>query len=68
MLPCVVSGNLTSECKVNDNYVTCSLGNDMNVWIDNIIGVLGNRNEIDISDLVKNYDIKSLVSTIEDIY
>ena len=74
-LPCVLSSNITSECKVADNVYFCSIENGINEWyncVKNIDINIENRKKISKNNckLLKqnNYDIYDNTKILEKFY
>lgn len=68
-LPCVISDSVTTTAKLNDNVSFVSIKSDVKVWckkIETLISI--NRNTVDNSNVIENFDIKNIAKKLEDIY
>lgn len=68
-LPCVVSDTVTKAAELSNALSFVSLDDDTDKWCSEIEKlVLINRNGIDNSAVIKNFDIKNIAKKLEKIY
>ena len=68
-LPCVVSDMITKDVELSNALSFVSLNNDTDKWCSEIEKMISlNRNEIDNSTVIENFDIKNVVKKLEQIY
>ena len=68
-LPCVVSNNVSSNCKINDNFYFCSLDDSSEIWREKIFELIQlNRENTDISKVINSFDIESVTGKFEKLY
>ncbi len=68
-LPCVVSDSVTEKTKINDNVFFCSINESCEKWTEYIeAAVSGNRENIETTRLVKDFDIADVAKKLEKIY
>lgn len=68
-LPCVVSDTITKDVELSNALSFVSLNNDTDKWCSEIEKMISlNRNEIDNSTVIENFDIKNVVKKLEQIY
>lgn len=68
-LPCLIADTVTSEVRFNDNVDFMSLNEKPSVWSDKAFELLRiKREEVLTDDLVKTYDINSVVKKLEKMY
>lgn len=68
-LPCVVSDTVTRDAKLSTAFSFVSLNDDAAKWCDEIEKMaLLNRNDIDNSTVIENFDIKNIAKKLEKIY
>lgn len=68
-LPCVVSDSIIKNVKLNNNFSFVSIKSDTSVWCNAIDRVMNyNRDDVDNSNVIKEFDIKNIVRKLENIY
>lgn len=68
-LPCVVSANISKNVKINSNVYFESIEEVPAKWIDSIEKSLDEeRNSVDNSAVIKDFDIKNIAEKLEKIY
>lgn len=68
-LPCVVSSTITPSAKMNDNFVYMPLIDTPARWAEAVDAMVKRgRENIDISDIVLQYDLKSVAKKLETVY
>lgn len=68
-LPCVVSATITPSAKINENFVYVPLTESPEKWADAVASMVKRgRENIDISPIVEQYDLKNVTKQLEQIY
>lgn len=68
-LPCVVSDSIIKDVKLNNNFFFVSLKSNTNVWCSAIDRAMAySRDDIDNSNVIKEFDINHVVKKLENIY
>lgn len=68
-LPCLISDTVTAEVKYNDNVEFLSLKKSPEIWASKALKMIKReREEVDVSLLSDNYDIKKVEKKLETIY
>lgn len=68
-LPCLVSDSVDKTTKLTSSFNFCSLSKAPEYWAKNVEELLKNQREkIDNSTLIENYDIKNITKKLEKIY
>ncbi len=68
-LPCVVSDAVTEKTKLNENIAFMSIKKTPEDWCQKILELLKiDRSTVDNSNVIQNFDIKSVTKQLEQIY
>ena len=68
-LPCIISDTVTKSTKLNENVDYLSINSPTSYWIESIIKMMKyDRNSIDNSVVINNFDIKNIGKKLEEIY
>ncbi len=68
-LPCLVSDTVTRDTKINENVDFASINDDVSVWCEKIDKLISfNRSSIDVSKLIKEFDLKEKTKELEKLY
>ena len=69
-LPCIVSDNIPKEAFLTKDCLGLSLKSDISLWCDSIVKIKAQKKRAGQSDncALKQYDIDTVVSKLDDIY
>lgn len=68
-LPCLISDTVTTDTKINENVDFASIKENVSVWCNKINSLLEyDREIIDNSELIENFDIKKITKRLEKLY